>query len=97
MPITWLVLLLASGMLTLRWGGIGLARLHWPAAWDRMFAFVPIAALTALIVTSLSRPEHDTPARVLAAAGAAFIARRTGRIWACIAGGMALLWLLRLL
>jgi branched-subunit amino acid transport protein len=90
------ILAMAVGMYALRATGLLLADVAVPPAWERALAFVPVATLTALVVTSLAGRPDEGPVRLIAAAGAGFVARRTGRMWACIVSGMALYWLLRL-
>jgi branched-subunit amino acid transport protein len=52
--------------------------------------------ISALVATLLTGQVAADPIRLVAAGGAAVIAARTRRLWACILGGMALYWLLRL-
>ena len=90
------ILAMAVGMYALRITGFLLADTAVPPAWERALTFVPVATLTALVVTSLAGRTDEGPVRLIAAAGAGFVARRTGRMWACIVSGLALYWLLRL-
>ena len=92
----WLILGMGAGVYALRLAGMALPDLAVPLAWERALGFLPVALLTALVVASLAGPTGGGPARLLAAGGAALVARRTGRMWACILSGMALYWLLRL-
>jgi branched-subunit amino acid transport protein len=55
-----------------------------------------VAMISALVATLLTGQVAADPIRLVAAGGAAVIAARTRRLWACILGGMALYWLLRL-
>ena len=45
------------------------------------------------MVVGLTGQVSAEPWRLLAVAGAAFVAHRTGKMWACIASGMAVYWL----
>jgi branched-subunit amino acid transport protein len=56
--------------------------------------FVPIALLTGLVVVGLTGQVSAEPSRLVAVAGAAFVAHRTGKMWACILGGMVVYWLI---
>lgn len=90
----WAIIGMALGILALRLGGFLLADLPLPARLERALGFMPLAMLTALCVTTLPGHAGDNPARFVAAAGAALIARLTGRVWACIVGGMVCYWLI---
>jgi len=91
-----LILGMALAVYTLRLAGFLLAEKSIPPSVERALGFVPIATLTALVVTSLAGRSDEAPVRLVAVAGAGIIAWRTGRAWACILVGMALYWLLRL-
>jgi branched-subunit amino acid transport protein len=91
-----LILAMAVGVYALRLSGLLLAGAKLPSTWERALGFVPIATLTALVVSSLtSRPDEGLP-RLVAAAAAGLAARGSGRAWICIGIGMAIYWLLRL-
>ena len=93
----WAILAMAAGLYVLRISGFLLADLPVPEQWTRWLNFVPIATLTALIVSSIaSRPDQST-IRILAALGAAFVVWRTRRMWLCIVAGMGFYWILRLI
>jgi branched-subunit amino acid transport protein len=87
---------MGAALYLLRLSGLALPELALPPAWERGLSFLPIALLTALVVSSLTRPGDVSVARLVAAAGAVGVARVSGRMWACILGGLALYWLLRL-
>ncbi len=89
-------LLLAAGVFALRLSGLTLAGAAVPPAWERALGFVPVATLTALVVSALTGSGSEAPMRVLAVAGAAIVAHRTRQTWLCILIGVALYWLLRL-
>ncbi|CAA9585375.1 MAG: hypothetical protein AVDCRST_MAG88-3851 [uncultured Thermomicrobiales bacterium] len=95
MNTIWLILLLGTGVYALRFAGLALPNAALPPVWERSLGFVPPALLTALVVASLAGPVAGGGDRWLAAAGAAAIVRMTGRMWACILGGMGIYWLLR--
>ena len=90
------ILGMAVGVYALRLAGFLLAGVGVPPAWERALGFVPVATLTALVVSSLAGRPDEGPARLLAAAVAGLAAWHTGRAWVCIVVGMALYWLLRL-
>jgi branched-subunit amino acid transport protein len=90
-----LILVMAVGVYAVRLAGLLLANASVPPAWERALGFVPVATLTALVVSSLVGRPDDGPVRLVAAAAGALAARRTGRTWMCIVVGMALYWLLR--
>lgn len=92
-----LILLMGVGVYALRLAGLVLRDVSIPPAWERAFGFVPVALLTALVVSSLAgAPEGGAP-RLIATAGAALVARWTGQMWACILSGMVIFWLIGLL
>ena len=93
MSTPWLILLMGAGVYALRLAGLVLRDVSVPPAWERAFGFVPVALLTALVVASLAGTPDGGPARLVAAAGAAAVARRTGQMWACILSGMVIYWL----
>lgn len=95
MSAVGLILAMAAGVYALRLTGLLLANASVPPAWERALGFVPVATLTALVVSSLVGRPDEGPVRLAAAAVGALAARRTGRTWVCIAVGMAVYWLLR--
>ena len=95
MSAVWLILGMGAGVYALRLAGLVSRDLAVPPAWERALGFVPVALLSALVVSSLSGQADDGATRLVAALGAALVARRTGRMWACILSGMVLYWLLR--
>lgn len=96
MSAVWSILAMGAGVFALRLSGLALREVAIPRAWERALGFVPVALLTALVVSSLAGPGAGGIDRLAAAAGAALVAHRTGRMWVCILSGMALYWLLRL-
>ena len=96
MNVVWAILGMGAGVYALRLAGLALPDVTMPPTWERALRFVPIALLTALVVSSLAGPAGGEPARLVAAGCAALVARRTGKMWTCILSGMALYWLLRL-
>ena len=96
MSIPGLIVAMAVGVYALRLGGLLLAGRSVPPTWERALGFVPVATLTALVVSSLAGRPDEGPVRLVAAVGAGLAARRTGRAWVCILVGMAVYWLLRL-
>ena len=96
MSAAWLIMVMGVGVYALRLAGLVLRDVAVPPAWERALRFVPVALLTALVVSSLVGRADDAAPRLAAAAGAALVAHRVRQIWACIVSGMALYWLLRL-
>lgn len=97
MTHVWLVLLMGVGVYSLRMTGLLLPSISIPPRWEAAFQFVPIALLAALVVASLTAGGSIDPRQVVAAGGAGIVAWHTRKMWACIASGMLLYWLLRLL
>jgi branched-subunit amino acid transport protein len=97
MSATWQILAMAAGVYALRVAGLAMRDVVMPAEWDRALRFVPVAVLTALVVSSLAGRGEGKQAGIVAAAGAAVVVWKTGRMWACIVSGMTVYWLLRLL
>lgn len=91
-----LILGMAAGVYGLRIAGLSLRDTAVPPQWEQALRFVPIALISALVMLSLTGPANGEPRHLAAAAGAALVAYRTRRMWACIASGMALYWLLGL-
>jgi branched-subunit amino acid transport protein len=89
-----LILVMAACVYAIRLGGFALAQATIPAGWELTLGYVPIATLTALVVASLAGRDERLPQGIVAAALAVVISRLTRRTWACIAGGMAVYWLL---
>jgi branched-subunit amino acid transport protein len=90
----WLILAMGAGVYALRLVGLVLRDVALPPLWERALRFVPIALLTGLVVVGLTGQVSAEPSRLIAVAGAAFVAHRTGKMWACILGGMVVYWLL---
>ena len=97
MSVVWLILAMGVAVYALRLSGLVVPEGALPPAWEQGLRFLPVALLTALVVSSLTDSGQLSVARCLSVAGAAIIARASGRMWACILGGLALYWLLRLL
>lgn len=89
------ILGMAAAVYALRLAGLLLTDVAVPPTWERALGFVPVATLTALVVASLSGRPDEAPIRLVAVVGGGLAARRTGRAWVCILGGMALYWLVR--
>ncbi len=94
MDATWLILAMGAGVYALRLVGLALHDVTLPELWDRALRFVPVALLTGLVVIGLTGQVAAEPSRLIAVAGAAFVAYRTRKMWACILSGMAIYWLL---
>lgn len=92
----WAIVAMGVGVYALRLSGLVPRDVSLPPAWERALGFVPVAVLTALVTSALIGPSGGGATGVVAATGAALVARATGRIWACILSGMVLYGLLRL-
>jgi branched-subunit amino acid transport protein len=97
MTAVWVILVMAGALYLLRISGFMLADAAIPELWTRSLRYVPIATLTALIVSSIAAKPDEAPIRVLAALGAAAVVWRTKRMWLCIVAGMGFYWLLLLI
>jgi branched-subunit amino acid transport protein len=95
MTIAELIVSMAGGIFVLRMAGLALAGATLPPTMERALGFVPIATLTALVVSSLVGRPDEGPTRLLAAAVGGLVAWRFGRAWVCIVVGMAVYWLAR--
>jgi branched-subunit amino acid transport protein len=91
------IVAMGASVYLLRLAGLLLPERAIPTRWERALRSVPVALLTALVVSSLSGQAAVEPIRLIAAAAAALLARWSGRMWACILGGMAAFYVLRLL
>jgi branched-subunit amino acid transport protein len=96
MSAEWQIAAMAVGVFGMRFAGLALRDVAIPEEWERGLRFVPVAILTALVLSILAGRGEGRWEGIVAAAGAAALARWSSRMWACIAGGMALYWLLRL-
>jgi len=92
----WPILAMGAALYALRLGGMLLPNVTLPAAWERALGWVPVALLSALVVSSLAGPAANDPRQVLAAAVAAGVAWHTRRMWACMASGLLVAGLLQL-
>jgi branched-subunit amino acid transport protein len=97
MTALWAILGMAAALYLLRLSGFLLAEISVPEHWTRVLTFVPVATLTALIVSSIAARPDQGAIRVLAAIGAAVVVWRTRRMWLCIVAGMGFYWFLRLI
>jgi branched-subunit amino acid transport protein len=91
--------LTVAGMVAVTFGSryAGLARrTDLPDFWVRFLHFVPIAVFAALVTPSLEGDRNEWGIRLVAAAAAALAVWHTRQLWAAIAVGMAVFWLLRL-
>ena len=97
MDALWITLILAGALYALRLSGFVLPEAALPRGTESALRFVPVATLTALIVSGVAaRPEEGVP-RLLALAVSAAVAWRRGAVWLCLGFGMGVYWLARLL
>jgi branched-subunit amino acid transport protein len=97
MIVLWAILGMAAALYLLRLSGFLLADVAVPEGWTHALTFVPVATLTALIVSSIAARPDQGAIRFLAAIGAAVVVWRTRRMWLCIVAGMCFYWILRLI
>ena len=97
MNLDWTILGMAAGIFALRFVGLALPRLNLPGSGERALAHLPVALLTALVVQSSLTAEGNLPARLVTVGVGGLVAWWSGRMWACIGGGLALYWCLGLL
>ena len=95
MSAMWQILAMAVGVYALRLTGLALRDVVIPAEWERALRFVPVAVLTALVVSSLAGRGEGRAEGIVAAAGAAVVVRKTGKMWMCIVSGVAVYLVLR--
>ena len=90
-------LILAAAAVTYltRFAGLSLGRREIPEPVRVFLGYVPIAAFAALLAPDLATGGSETAPRLLGAGIAALVAYRFGALWACIAVGMAVYWLMR--
>jgi len=95
MTVVWTIAGMAGALYLLRLSGFLLADVAVPESWTHALTFVPVATLTALIVSSIAARPDQGAIRFLAVLGAALVAWRTHTVWLCIVVGMGFYWLLR--
>jgi branched-subunit amino acid transport protein len=92
-----LILAMFVTVFAIRLGGLLLRDLAIPVLLERSLQFVPVAMIAALVVANLRGQAEQEPSRLIAAIGAGLIILYTRQMWACIIGGFALYWAIRLL
>lgn len=88
MSMTVQIVAMAIGVYALRMTGLVLREVTIPVSLDRGLRFVPVAMLTALVVTSVTRRGEGRTEGIVAAMVAALVARWTGKMWMCIVTGI---------
>jgi branched-subunit amino acid transport protein len=93
----YLPVILGAAVLTYatRFAGLGLGKRQPPPIARRFLSYVPIAAFAAIIAPDIAVGGSETAPRLVGAAIAAVAVYRFGKLWACIAAGMAVYWLVR--
>ena len=93
----YLPVILGAALLTYatRFAGLGLGKRQPPPFVRRFLGYVPIAAFAAIIAPDLAVGGDETAPRLAGAVIAAVAVYRFGKLWACIAAGMAAYWLVR--
>ena len=93
----YLPVILGAALLTYatRFAGLALGKRQPPPLVQRFLGYVPIAAFAAIVAPDLAVGGDETAPRLAGAIIAAIAVYRFGKLWACIAAGMAAYWLLR--
>jgi branched-subunit amino acid transport protein len=94
---SYIPLIIAAAVLTYftRYGGLALGKRNPPAFVSDFLGYVPIAAFAALVLPDLASGGDERFPRLFAAGIAALVVYQFGKLWACIAVGMAVYWLTR--
>jgi branched-subunit amino acid transport protein len=92
-------IILAATLVTYgtRIAGFTLAQRQLPAIFGRLLTYVPVAVFAALIAPDLGLGTIEAPARLLGVVAAALAVWRTKQLWAGLAAGMLIFWLVRAL
>lgn len=90
-------LILAAALVTYatRIAGFRLAQRQLPAVFGRLLTYIPVSIFAALIAPDLGLGTIEAPARLLGVAVAALAVWRTRQLWAGLAAGMLIFWLVR--
>jgi branched-subunit amino acid transport protein len=78
-----------------RLAGFGLSRRTVPAGVNRFLTYVPVAVFAALIAPDLGLGSGQWAARLLGVAAASLAVWKTRQLWAGLAAGMVVFWLVR--
>jgi branched-subunit amino acid transport protein len=78
-----------------RLAGFGLSQRAVPPALNRFLAYVPVAVFAALLAPDLGLASGQWPARLLGVAAASVAVWKTRQLWAGLAAGMAVYWMVR--
>jgi branched-subunit amino acid transport protein len=97
MPDVGTIVAMGSGVCALRLAGLVVPLADLPPFWTRALRSLPIALLTALVVSNRAGAASGEPDRILALAAAALVAWRSRRAWAAIASGLAVFWIARVI
>lgn len=76
-----------------RIGGLSFGNREIPSLAQRFLRYVPIAAFSALVAPGLAAGGNDLVPRLAAGVIATLIVIKVGRLWVCLAVGMAVFWL----
>ncbi len=78
-----------------RLAGFALAQRRLPPLFGRSLAYIPVAVFAALIAPDLGLGTAELLPRLLGIVAAAVAVWRTRQLWAGLAAGMAMFWLIR--
>lgn len=90
-------LIIAAALATYgtRLAGFGLSQRTIPPLVNRFLTYVPVAVFAALIAPDLGLTNGQWPARLLGVAAASTAVWKTRQLWAGLAAGMVIFWLVR--
>ena len=78
-----------------RLAGFGLSRRTVPPLFNRFLTYVPVAVFAALIAPDLGLGGGQMVARLLGVAAASVAVWKTRQLWAGLAAGMVVFWVVR--
>lgn len=90
-----LIVVAAALTYATRYGGLALGKRNPPRFASDFLGYIPIAAFAALVLPDLASGSDERLPRLVAAGVAAFVVIRFGKLWTCIAVGMAVYWATR--
>ena len=92
-----IILLVAVGLIVLRISGFYLGRATFSPGWTRFMRYTPYGALTALVISGLTRQTTGSwPVYLVAMLAAIAAVRYTRQMWAGVLVGMGAFWVLLL-
>ena len=92
-PLIVTIVAVALIVYATRVGGFWLGDRSLPPVVERFLSYVPIAAFAALVAPGVADGPGGLSARLITTGAAIVVVLRLGRLWACMAVGMAVFWL----